>query len=259
MLSLNRRVLLGLVCCAATFSGLPCSVIPCVAQGQQPTNFRINTDIYEDETKPPLRTTETLFFDGVYYDFDDSHSDWVTVIDPVRQRIVLIDRARRLKSEINMAPLQQMVDEARALLSAEQQKKLLSQSALTQDSATQEWVLGNEVMKYRCEVTQPSDPRAAHMYAEFADWSARLNAVNPPHYPAFMRLELNRELAEKNVMPKTVRRVQQGGGRKGVITARILATWRLSAEDETAIARVGSYLVDFKPVTQEEFYQNRQP
>ncbi len=32
--------------------------------GQQPIAFRVNTDIYEDETKPPIRTTETLFFEG---------------------------------------------------------------------------------------------------------------------------------------------------------------------------------------------------
>lgn len=223
--------------------------------GQQPIAFRVNTDIYEDETKPPIRTTETLFFEGVYYDFDDSNSDWISVIDPAHERIVLLDRKRKVKTELRTFQLQQMVQEARALLTTDQKRKLTSEGALVQDAATNEWVLGNDSVQYRCETIQPPEPQIAQMYAEFADWSARLNAVNPPHLPAFMRLDLNSELAERKLMPKTIKKVTSSRGRKSVLTAKILPTWRVSAEDETAIARVGTYLVEFKLVTQEEFYR----
>ncbi len=68
-------------------------------------------------------------------------------------------------------------------------------------------VLGNDSVQYRCETIQPPEPQVAQMYAEFADWSARLNAVNPPHLPAFMRLDLNSELADRKLMPKTIKKV----------------------------------------------------
>ena len=248
--STSFRVFLGMVFVWLSTSGFLSSV-----NGQDSTAFRINTDIYDDESKPPIKTTLTLFSEGVYYDFDDTQSHWITIIDPNHGRIILLDRSRQLRTEIAMERLQASVQSARAVLTAEQEKKLLSQGEIREDEKTREWVLGNSNVEYRCVAIEPEDPKMASLYAEFADWSARLNAMYPPHSPAFLRMELNAALAQRQLIPKTIKRVVNPNGRKSALTAKIIPTWRLSSSDDTAIVRVGSYLVQFKPVTEEEFFK----
>lgn len=209
-----------------------------------PAAFRINTDIYDDVSKPPIKRSLTLFSEGVYYDLDDLDSSQVTVIDPVRSRIVLIDRSRKIQTRLSMPELETKV--SAALLQMDPKlSKFLTTSNLTSTSEDVV-VVGNENLKYECRVMSVPDPSISEQYATFADWSARINAIIPPSRPPFLRLQLNQVVRERTAIPEELDRMTNYKGKETKLTCRILPNWKLSTDDMKTIERIGGMLVQFE-------------
>ncbi len=225
------------------------------------TPFRVNTDIYIDEKKPPIKQTLTLFQEGVYYDFEDINDDVsqgrITVIDPKRGRIVLIDRKRRVKSTLKTKDIQEMVASARVQVDA----KLAAASKTeiqTGEGGKEQAVVKNDSLEYRSTMQRSvaSDTAAdtAAQFADFADWSARLNAVFPPKLPPYLRLDLNHLIRERNMLPQEIRRLSHQGSRQSTVIARVQPIWAIGNDDATRIARVGLMLADFREVSAAEYW-----
>jgi hypothetical protein len=223
------------------------------AQSMKPSPFRVDTDIYYDNTKAPIKRTLTLFSDGVFYDFEESDNGLVTVIDPGRNRIILLNRQRQVKTVLDTKQIQLMVSSARVQADAKiatVSKSLIEKAA----SGIDEAIVQNDFMEYRASLQQPPLLDMSQQYAEFADWSARLNAIYAPKLPPYLRLELNQLIASQHAIPNAIKRTTRERGQQMELTCRLIPVWRLSQDDLTKIARCGSMLAQFNEVTADEYW-----
>lgn len=221
--------------------------------GNQPTAFRIATDVYADATKPPVMQTLTLFSEGVYYDFEESEGGLITVVDPLRKRIVLLNRLRQVKTELTLERIQLTVADARTQADAKI-TAVRDTSYETGRDGVSVAIIRNDFMEYRAEAQAVPKPDIAVQYADFADWSARLNAVTPAKLPPYLRIDLNRLMAGHGTIPSKIERRTHQGGREVVITARLIPNWRLSQDDQTRIARCGAMMAEFRNVPESEYW-----
>lgn len=220
----------------------------------QQAAFRVETQV---QTQPVKRTL-TLFSEGVGYDFALDESGAITLIDPKRNRIVLLDPVREVKATLDMQELLGLVSKARQEVAQSGLAGLLESAKKTRfDEQTQTVYVGDEYMSYQATLQAPAQENMAAQYAQFADWSARLNAVFEPHFPPYVRLELNRLVAEVGKLPKRITRTTQHQEQKSTIECILTANWRISTEDNEKIRRVGEMLVKFKDVTQAEYFAQK--
>ena len=151
--------------------------------------FRIETDVFLDDQKEPVVETLTIFANGVVYDFLLTGAEEITLLDRPRNRLVLMDSKRKVKTELTMDAIVAFVAEMKAHMNDEQRKSLLGDGAeVTVDEGDGALVLSNDRVTYRAEGMVPADKAAVLQYQEFADWYARLNALRgnlPPFFCAF--------------------------------------------------------------------------
>lgn len=225
--------------------------LPAAAQAPQPTSFRVDTDIYVDLTKPPIKRTLTLFSEGVFYDFGTDSDNLLTVIDPIRGRIVMIDETRRIRATIDCNQLRHEIDAA-----AEQTPPAMIEVSTSRWDETPEGkvcTVGNREMQYRCTVVPAQTPDAAEQFASFADWSSRLNAAYPPKLPPYLRLKLNAMVAAAGVLPNKITR----SAKKHEMYAISSPIWQLSADDRQRIRTAGEMMASVTEVSPSEFWAGR--
>ncbi len=237
------RMMLALLVCWCSFA----------LQGLSQTAFRIDTDIYEDMTKPPVMRSKTIFSEGVCYDFDNTDIKLITVIDLGRQRIFLLNPTKEQKAEIRMADLEVRLADATKELSEEQKATLVNSHGIERDESSGDLIIRNKQLEYRCSMQKAKNADVASTYCQFADWSARLNALYPPHWPPYLRIELNAAVAADNSIPKELQKIIRNGNKERRLTAKILPNWRLSSEDQTLIVRTGAMLVQYQSIGVDQF------
>ena len=119
--------------------------------------------------------------------------------------------------------------------------------------------LRSDELTYRVRGVQPKSAELVHRYRQFADWYARLNGIKPGNLPPFARLEVNRALAAKGLIPAEVERtrVHSGGLRtqKRVARSRHLHNWLLSSKDRDRIHQAGQFMARFTPVSVQEYFR----
>jgi hypothetical protein len=225
------------------------------AQDDKPSSFRIATDIYFDEKKAPDIQTLTLFSQGVYYDLAEAETGLITVIDPKRNRIVLIDRQRMVKSTLALPQLQLTVASARTQ-AGDKITAVRDSTYKTKVDGTTVATISNDYMEYQA-VTQPApNPDIASQFLDFADWSSRLNAVTQAKIPPYLRMDLNRLIAEHGAIPSEIRRRTHQGGKENVIVCRLIPVWQLSQDDHARIARCAAHIAEFREVSEAEYWQS---
>jgi hypothetical protein len=224
-----------------------------LAQSPSAAAFRINTDIYKDPSEPPIKRSLTLFSQGVYYDLDDLDSTQITVIDPIRARIILLDRTRKIQTRLSMPEVEQKLSSALQQMDPKLSKFLTTSSLKSTDPNFV--VVGNDNLKYESKIVAVEDPSIAQQYAEFADWSARINAIFPPSIPPFLRIQLNRAILEKGAIPSELDRTTRLNGRESKLTCKILPLWTLNNDDLKTIERIGGMLAQFDQKDLETFQQ----
>lgn len=231
---------------------------PTKAQIVEPIAFRVDADVYLDVTEQPIKQTLTLFSGGVFYDFDDA-LEQVTVIDLARQRILLLDRGRQVRCELSTVELLSSLMQAENQISPELRKQVDDSAVRHETPDGSVLHFGSESFRYECELTKPDSAEIASQYRDFADWSARLNALYPPHILPTVRILLNAELAKRACLPSQITRVTMADGREQRVTCKLIPTWRLSSDDQASITRVGTMLVQFAETTPQKFFQKSDP
>lgn len=229
-----------------------------LAQAQAPSvAFRVDTDVYDESQKEPVKQTLTLFQNGVYYDFAMEASQSVTVIDPQHERIVLLNPERRVKTTFNMPQLLTYVEDIKQQIAGKQHELAKMLAAVKQvhfDPTENKIRVGDETFYYEATMQSPKTPEMATQYADFANWSARLNAVLPPKFPPYLRLELNRQLAERGMLPDAIYRIAKHNNRAVTIRSQLIANGRLSTEDINKLTTVGELLQACQEVSKDDFF-----
>lgn len=225
------------------------------------TAFRVDTDNYlkvNNGTKPDKQYL-TLFKEGVYYDFPmDDDKQTITMTDPLGGRIVVLSPFRQIKTAFKTAELSSRIEALKKDLSANKDlaKMLSASQQITFDQTNNVLRVGDDAFAYEATLQAARDASMAQQYADFADWSARLNTLLPPNFPPFVRLELNRQVAARGALPETITRTTRHNGNVTVIRSKLLVIAGLSSDDEAKIRMVGELLQRCKEVSQTEFFTN---
>ncbi|HEX5103132.1 MAG TPA: hypothetical protein VFV87_04945, partial [Pirellulaceae bacterium] len=229
---------------------------PAIAAGQE---FRIDTELFIGKQKEPRVETLTLFSGGMIYDFLLSRPEEISLFDPVRGRFTLLDPARKLRCGLST---QDVLNYCLALEThAAESKDPLFQFAASPQFTPQveefaengqqrtRLVMAGKPLEYAAVAYHPEQPEAVSAFRSFTDWYARLNAMRPGGLPPGARLELNRALAERGLVPLEITCTLAAPNvlaSKTSLRSRHLVTWTLSGEDRKRIERAGNYLVEFQ-------------
>lgn len=245
-----RRILLGGLILVA----LSCFPLRCVAE-----EFRIETDVFVDEGKEPAIQTRTIFTDGIVYDFVLTGVEEITVLDRGRNRLVLLNTQRKVKTELTLDSILSYVAQMKAQLTEGNHEFLLGEEMKASEDSEGWLVLSNGRVTYRVQGESPKSKEAVAEYQQFADWYARLNAMRQGNPPPFARIQLNSEVANHGWVPKCIERtiVQRRGlqEKKQTLRSQHLANWRLSQTDRKQIERADICLGDFTAVSFRDYLQ----
>lgn len=223
--------------------------------------FRVETDVFLGGEKEPIARNLTLFVDGLVYDFPLIGPQQATVFDADRGRFVILDVERKLKTTVTT---QRLLEFSAAIrLHAEDLKGVFAFAAhpkFAEDfsQAEQSLVLASESLTYRAKVGEPKSKAASQQFQHFADWYARLNSMRPGSLPPFARIELNKAIGDRGVIPEEIALTIEPGnrftGKKLEMKSRHLFNWRLSNTDRKRISEAGDQMASFQAVAAEEFF-----
>jgi hypothetical protein len=222
--------------------------------------FRIETEVFTGENAEPVSESLTIFSGDVVYDFLLGASEEITIFDMNRGRIVLLDPKQQVKAEIMTADLFEFCDRIKHRTANEKDASLFA--PLFQQSFDEErslLTLTSDRMTYAAKGVVPKQPQAVQRYQQFADWYARLNALKPGNLPPFGRIELNKSLAEKNLIPVEIERTlivdRPIADKKLTARSQHATTWLISNTDRKRIDTAGNYLSKFRKVSPKEYWQ----
>jgi hypothetical protein len=207
--------------------------------------FRVDTDVFTDLNKAPIKSSITIFSSGTYYDFAADALGVITIYNSQKQTITLLDPKRKLQMVIEANSLQREINDA-----AKQAKSEMKEVTIEQvDTASV--TVGNKELVYEVTTSNPPMEGAAKQFAEFASWSARLNGAYPPKLPPYIRLHLNDVLASNNRLPeKIVRKTSNQNAVYSISTP----VWQLDADSNKRIEKALAMSQTFLLVSADRFW-----
>jgi hypothetical protein len=213
--------------------------------------FRIDTDVYLDSSRPPIATTQTLFLQDRIVDWDDARRRMMRV-DLRSQQIELADFENQRRFRIDIQQLTSRIDDLRSQLTQEQ----LAAWASTQEPRTDQggYVLESGNFRYRFKTVVPARPEMAVAYSAFANWSAQISAVYPPFKPPLLRLQLNEFLELQRVLPSEIRLTDLRSQSNESLTARVLVQNALTTQDRERIKDWDVLIQTLQLVSDKEFF-----
>jgi hypothetical protein len=221
-------------------------------------SFRVESEVFFGKAREPVFENLSIFSDGMIYDFLLSDSPEVTVFDPVRGRVILLDPTKKRKTTLTT---EQILDFTARLKTHIRQKDNPDLFAPTFDEEFDEgsgWLtLSSRFLTYRVKTSKPKLDSAAQQYRQFADWYSRLNATRLGNPPPFARIKVNEAVAVRGLVPEEIEReITISGGlkkTKHVARSRHIINWRLSKTDRDRIAEVNKNLATFESVSYQQF------
>jgi hypothetical protein len=220
-------------------------------------DFRIVNAVYVADQIQPQSQGVTIFQNGLVYDFLNDPGE-VIVFDKARERFLLLDSARHVRSEISMDDVQDVVNLEKQWLAGSQNPnvKWMSDPKFDESfsSESSSLILKSRALTYQVQV-QVTEPAVAAQYREFSDWYANFNlALDRKSRPPFPRLVLNEAIEHHKGIAKEVQLTADLGAKGQVkITSRHQLTMGLDAVEQHRIAEAQRNLKDFQSVTFQEY------
>lgn len=228
--------------------------IPAVAQ-----QFRVETEVFNQGAEEPVSESLTIFDGDVVYDFVLGALPETAVFDIRRGRIVCLDPQRKIQTALTTENLLEFCDATRTRAGNGQDKLFHPQFETSFDDQSQTLTLNSDAISYTARCAAAKDAESAKRFQQFADWYARLNFVRPGSMPPFARVELNRLIAERNLLPLQVERTvvlkNPVGNKRGIARSVHAVTWLISNSDRHRIETVATQLTSFRNVPFKEYSQ----
>ena len=181
---------------------------PVMLNGQE---FRIESQVYGDESKLPVSQNVTLFSDGLVYDFQLSNDAKPKTIETVvydsRARVmVLLDPQRQVRTELPDLRLLKIVDSIRRETIQDDRSSFLVEDEFVEeiDWSTNSCTLTSPQIVYRFKGEQPADVSVLPPYFAFLENFTRLIASDPTKIPPFPRMKLNQVINRLGWIPSEV-------------------------------------------------------
>ncbi len=238
------------------------------------TEFRVTTKIFAGKDEQPSAEHLLIFTDGLVYDLPQAGDSVVTVYDPRRSRVILMDRATQVRTMISTDELIKMTAELRTLAADEKSQTRLGlnaeilpmvidpksgEAAPVELSDADPAIASDGFMtsygdaSYEVRTQTPRQPAVATAYGQFADWALRLNVARRMGSPPFARMSLNESITAAGLIPKETRLTI----RRGLLSDRYRSTHtlieRISEADRKQINEVGGMLVLYQEVSWDQF------
>ena len=212
------RALVPLVLALAFRGGMACAE-PAPDSGTQrrPLLMRVESEILAGGSEPVARSL-TLFRDGVAWDFlevpavrgKEMRLVEIALHDPARERVVVIDPERHVKTQIEAIRLERLgVSLAKWARGSDDRLVRWAggpdfSDGLSEADGTIE--LSGPRVHYTVAYEEAPSPEAATAYRKFADSALLLRTLlHPGGVPPFPRLALNRRLEAAGALPSEVR------------------------------------------------------
>jgi hypothetical protein len=236
-------------------------MLACMAPLARSDDFRVESKVFDGKNKQPSSENVTLFRAGVVYDYL-ADPPQVAVFDNAKNRFILLDTERKLRTELKTAEVLAFSGQlqAQAAKSSSEIIKFLAEPKFesTFDAESGQLVLTSSLLSYRVSTAKPKIAEFANQYREFSDWYARLNAITSPgSTPPFARLALNAELATRGLTPTqvqlTVRDKAPYAWRGLSLSSEHQFAWKLLPRDLERIDETGRQMASFKVVKFADF------
>lgn len=247
-----RRILYMVVC----LMSVACMALNAESQTKpdlKSIEFRIDTDVYVDESKPPVATTKTIFLRDRVVECDDAKQR-AMILEYSAQQIVLVDLATHRSCRIEMASLESKLSALKIQMTPEQMKAW-SSSEEPKGVGNGYEVIQSDNLQYQFKTSSPRNQELAAAYSEFADWSVRVNAIYPPYKPPLLRMQLNQYLGEQRKLPIEVRLTDLRAKNATPLVARVLVQEMLTRQDQERIKNLDAVVASLKMVTDQDFFQ----
>jgi hypothetical protein len=179
--------------------------------------MRVASELFADGGAEPVARSLTVFHQGVAWDFLDlpaagkgsSAASEIVLHDPARERVLVIDPERHLKTHVDSIRLERL-------------SVSLAKWARGDDDRLVRWAGGPDFaadftvgdarleltgprVKYAVDYDEAPSPEAAGTYRRFADTAILLKALlHPGGIPPFPRLALNKRLEACGAIPREV-------------------------------------------------------
>lgn len=175
--------------------------------------MRVESEILVDRGATPVARSLTLFRDGLAWDFLDGPNPGdvgeIVLHDPARERVVVIDAVRNVKTEVDSLRLERLSVSLAAWASRSDDRLVRWAGGGAFDEGCREESRRLELSgpRVRYEVTFADAPtaEAANVYRRFADTALLLKALlHPGGIPPFPRLAINQRIAAAGGIPESV-------------------------------------------------------
>jgi hypothetical protein len=228
-------------------------------------DFRIETQVYTGRQDKLVSENLTLFSDRIVYDFlfdqnDSTRTSEIVIYDLDKNRFVLLDVERELKLEIQQADLTQLLTSLKTSEPWRDQYPFLLEPAfdVKYDEPLQRLELTSKHISYSLKVEPPAKSLAYPAYGQFMDAYAQLNATDPQKLPPFARLELNRELKSRRLIPSEVEMTMDfpnegSGSLRITATSKHSIIWQLSKSDRERIETANRFWTRYRQVGLAEY------
>lgn len=230
-------------------------------------DFRVENKVFVGSEKEPRSQSTTIFCQGVVYDYLNQPAE-TTVFDAARGRFILLDPARRIKTEFSAQEVMGFAENFRewAGMQTDGFLKFLGAPQFEEKPGdrSEQRVFDSPWLTYRV-VTRDADSEAmARQYREFCDWHARLNArLNPGYKIALARLAINEALHRRSQVPVqitlTIRTKRGLTFQKTVLRSEHQFVSHLVESDRDRVSQTGQFLAIFRSVDFDEYQKSLEP
>lgn len=256
MLSSNNSVMLG------AFLTACCVLLPS-AIADSTTDFRIETDVTPAGQAEPIHQSVTVFHAGIAYDYSLAEPHRITVIDPAQDRVLFLDSAREVKTEVALSHLHSFMEGARKEMANSKMAPALEDANVVRvDEHSGTVVVGQNYFRYEAKPVQPDNPRIARLFAEFANASSCINAWQSPDRspPSFARMQLNETLASRDLIPGEITRTTiSSNGQEHVLQSRMHTKWQLADEDKKTAEKFATMVAIYPTIDVEDYFMATKP
>jgi len=230
------------------------------AVGQE---FRIESQVYDANSKLPVSQNVTLFSQGLVFDFRMSNDAQpkpleIIVYNSRNRMLVLLDPTRQIRLELADLSLLRIVDGVRRETMQDKRTSFLVENDFEEiaDWSTKWVTLNSPQIVYRFKGEQPKDVSILPLYFEFLENFTRLGATDPTKIPPFPRMKLNQSIKRLGWIPSEVQiTVSQNSLFREGFTAKSKHTLitQLSSKDRERIDLAKQYWQTFKNVKLDEY------
>ncbi|MDA7949996.1 MAG: hypothetical protein MPJ24_00780 [Pirellulaceae bacterium] len=232
-------------------------VMPLSLWGQQ--DFRMETEVFQGSAKNPVARHLLLYKDGLFYNFRQSETAEVTILDLKESRLILVNVEKKIKSTVSTKYLENSMASIRTHMSSKVERSdWNSPTRLSVEKKTAtEITLSNPSLTYEISGIRPLSEELAEKYRQFSDWHTRINAVQFQIAP-FARYQLNDQLAAEGLFPKQIQRVEiLPNNQKQIVRSTHLVDYKILSTDSKRISSANNYAASFREMKLSEYLQQK--